>query len=159
MKALQRELRAILQSLRSPKQRSHAVSERGQNPAPGFGISNQEDAPKTFRPVIQLLHSTCLDVLRAMVVRYPIHHDEFSRTADRLAIWGTGLFTGPVTIDQALNTGSRGATLLKNNTSGTLSDIAVVLSKLVTLHTHVSVPINSLNVVGRLCSHIIDHAQ
>lgn len=92
-------------------------------------MANKEDAPKTSRPVIELLFSTCLDVLRTVVVRYPIHHEDFSGTADRLADWGTGLFQGPVTIDQALNTDSGGTTLLKENISGTLSDIAVVLSK------------------------------
>ena len=158
LEAPQRQRRSP-QSLQSPTQSSHADFERGQSPAPEPEMINQEDTPKTFRPVIELLFSTCLDVLRTVVVRYPIHQDDFSGTADRLATWGTGLFRGPVTIDQALNTDSRGVTSLENNISGTLSDIAVVLSKFITLHTHVSVIVNSLNVVGRLCYRVIDHSQ
>lgn len=127
LEALQRQRGSTPQSLQSPAQSSHAEFERGQSPAPDPGMANQEDASKTFRPVIELLYSTCLNVLRAVVVRYPIHQDDFSGTADRLASWGTGLFQGLVTIDQALNTGSRGVTSLKDNISGTLSDIAVVL--------------------------------
>ena len=142
LEALQRQRGSLpqsLQSLQSPTQSSHAEFERGQNPAPDPAIANQEKAPKTFCPVIELLYSTCLGVLRAMVVKYPIHQDDFSGLASRLAGWGTGLFQGSVTIDQALNTDSRGVTFLKRNISGTLSDIAVVLSKLVTLRNHVCV--------------------
>lgn len=119
-------------------------------------MANQENASKTFRPVIESLHSTCLDVLRAIVVRYPTHQDDFPGTADRFANWGTGLFQGPVTIDQALETESRGVISLKNNILGTLSEIAAVLSKLIVLHTHAFLIANTLNTVGRLYYHVMN---
>ena len=128
-------------------------------PAPEPGMTHLQNAPNFFRPIIEFLHSTCLEVLRAVVVRYPIHHVSFSRIADRLATWGTGLSQKPATIDQALNTDSRGATSLRNNISGTLSDIAVVLSKLVTLHTRISVKLDTLKVDGRPWYRVIDHPQ
>lgn len=82
---------------------------------------------KVFHPVIELLHSTCLRILRSMAVQYPTHRETFQSTGDRLEIWGTGLFQGQVSIDQALNKKSKALGLLRNNIAGTLADIAVIL--------------------------------
>ena len=87
----------------------------------------QESAKKVFHPVIELLHSTCLRVLRSMVVQYPNFKDIFQGIGDRLEIWGTGLFQGQVSIDQALNRSSRAIDLLRNNIAGILADVAVIL--------------------------------
>ena len=89
----------------------------------------QESTKKVFHPVIELLYSTCLGVLRSMVVLYPISRGTFQDIGDRLEIWGTGLFQGQVSIDQALNQPSRATHLLRNNIAGILADVAVILRK------------------------------
>ena len=89
----------------------------------------QESTKKVFHPVIELLHSTCLRVLRSMVVQYPNFKGTFQGIGDRLEIWGTGLFQGQVSIDQALNRSSRAIDLLRNNIAGILADIAVILRR------------------------------
>ncbi|CAF9910035.1 hypothetical protein IMSHALPRED_008535 [Imshaugia aleurites] len=87
----------------------------------------QERSGKAFHSTIELLHSTCHRVLRSIVVQYPAHKEKFEGTGDRLAIWGTGLFRGKVSIDRALNQKSKGISMLRNNISGILADIAVIL--------------------------------
>lgn len=87
----------------------------------------QESTKKFFHPVLELLHSTCLRVLRSMVVQYPNFKEPFQGIGDRLEIWGTGLFQGQVSIDQALNRSSRAIDLLRNNIAGILADVAVIL--------------------------------
>ena len=87
----------------------------------------QERSEKVFPSTIELLHSTCHRVLRSIVVQYPAHKEKFEGTGDRLAIWGTGLFRGKVSIDRALNQKSKGISMLRNNISGILADIAVIL--------------------------------
>ena len=89
----------------------------------------QESSEKAFHPVIELLHSTCLRVLRSIVMQYPNFKETFQSIGDRLAIWGTGLFQGQVSIDQALNRSSRAIDLLRNNIAGILADIAVILRR------------------------------
>ena len=87
----------------------------------------QDSTKKVFHPVLELLHSTCLRVLRSMVVQYPNFKETFQGIGDRLEIWGTGLFQGQVSIDQALNRSSRAIELLRNNIAGILADVAVLL--------------------------------
>ena len=89
----------------------------------------QESTQKTFHPVIELLHSTCLRVLRSMIVQYPDFKVTFQGIGDRLEVWGTGLFQGQVSIDQALNGSSRAIGLLRKNIAGTLADVAVNLRR------------------------------
>ena len=89
----------------------------------------QESTKTAFQPVIELLHSTCLRVLRSMAVQYPNFKETFQGAGDRLAIWGTGLFQGQVSIDQALSRSSRATDLLRNNIAGTLADVAVILRR------------------------------
>ena len=89
----------------------------------------QESTKKVFHPIIELLHSTCLRVLRSMVVQYPNNKEIFQCIGDRLEIWGTGLFQGQVSIDQALNRSSTAINLLRNNIAGVLADIAVILRR------------------------------
>ena len=89
----------------------------------------QESTKKVSHPVIELLYSTCLRVLRSMVVQYPNSRGTFQDIGDRLEIWGTGLFQGQVSIDQALNQPSRAIHLLRDNIAGILADVAVILRK------------------------------
>lgn len=89
----------------------------------------QQSTKKVFHPVIELLHSTCLGVLRSMVVQYPNSGGTFQGIGDRLEIWGTGLFQGQISIDQALNQSSRTIQMLRNNIAGVLADVAVILRK------------------------------
>ena len=62
-----------------------------------------------------------------MVVQYPSIKEIFQGIGDRLEIWGTGLFQGQVSIDQALNRSSRAIDLLRNNIAGIPADVAVIL--------------------------------
>ena len=89
----------------------------------------QESTKKAFRPVIELLYSTCLGVLRSMVAQYPNSRGTFQDIRDRLQIWGTGLFHGQVSIDQALDQPSRAIHMLRDNIAGILADVAVILRK------------------------------
>ena len=94
-----------------------------------FKTPAQESTKKFFHPVIELLYSTCLGVLRSMVVQYPNSRRTFQDIRDRLEIWGTGLFQGQISIDQALSQASRATHLLRNNIAGILADVAVILRK------------------------------
>lgn len=89
----------------------------------------QGSTRRVFRPMIELLHSTCLRVMRLIEKQYPDHKTAFRAIGDRLAIWGSGLFNGQVTLDQALNPKSTARKLLRKNIAGTLADTAVILSK------------------------------
>ncbi|KAL8736255.1 MAG: hypothetical protein Q9166_000410 [cf. Caloplaca sp. 2 TL-2023] len=92
------------------------------HPAP-----DQELSEKTYHPVIELLYATCLKVVRLIALRYPTHRPAFQNVGDRLQIWGTGLFRGQISIDQAFDQKSKAVTLLRSNIAGTLADMAVVL--------------------------------
>lgn len=87
----------------------------------------QKPTENVFRPIIELLYSTCLKILRSMSVQYPTHKETFQGIGDRLEIWGTGLFQGHILIDQALNQQSEAIKLLRNNIAGTLADMVVSL--------------------------------
>ncbi len=87
---------------------------------------------RAFRPIVELLYSTCSETLRMVAVRYPTAKPSFQDTADRLSLWGTGMFEGQIAIDQALNQRSEGIRRLKANISGILADLAVTLGKLFT---------------------------
>ena len=58
-----------------------------------------------------------------------MHKPVFQNVGDRLQIWGTGLFRGQISIDQAFDQKSKAVTLLRSNIAGTLTDMAVVLRK------------------------------
>ena len=114
----------------SPPSSDWSAETRPQNSSTStIKTPDQESTKKVFRPVIELLHSTCLRVLRSMVVHYPNHKGTFQLIGDRLEIWGTGLFQGQVSIDQALNRSSRAIELLRNNIAGILADVAVILRR------------------------------
>ena len=111
-----------------------SIDRRGETTPQDSSTSNtdipaQESTKKVFHPVIELLHSTCLKVLRSMVVQYPNFKKTFQGIGDRLEIWGTGLFQGHVSIDQALNRSSRANKLLRDNIAGILADVAVILRR------------------------------
>lgn len=84
---------------------------------------------KLFHPVIELLYSTSFIALRYLERQYPNHAEAAQVIADRLELWGTGLFQGNMSVDQALSRKSKATDLLKNNVAGTLADVAVVLRK------------------------------
>ena len=86
-------------------------------------------AAKVFHPLIELLYSTCLSVLRGIAIRHPAQKTSFQNIADRLNVWGTGMFRGQVSLDQVLDQRSNAVILLKINISGTLADIAVILGR------------------------------
>ena len=94
------------------------------HPSPDHELSK-----KTYHPVIELLYSTCLKVIRSLARRYPTHKPALQNVGDRLQIWGTGLFRGQISIDQAFDQKSKAVTLLRSNIAGTLADMAVVLRK------------------------------
>lgn len=82
---------------------------------------------KAFYSVIDLLYSTSLDVLRTTVVRYPTHKPTLEGVLFRLNLWGSGMFQGQISIDQALDQRSDSVNLLRNNIAGTLVEIAMTL--------------------------------
>ena len=90
---------------------------------------HQVNERKVFRPLIELLHSTVLNVLRDLLQNYPEHRTLFEPPAFRLALWGSGMFRGSITIDQALDQHSVAIILLKENVCGTLADIAITIGK------------------------------
>lgn len=96
---------------------------------PTIKPQDQGSTKKVFHPVVELLYSTCLRILRSMVVHYPNSSENFQAVGDRLQIWGTGLFHGQVSIDQAFNQSSRAIKLLRKNIAGVLADVAVTLRK------------------------------
>lgn len=89
----------------------------------------QGSAKRVFRPMIELLHSTCLRVIRLIGKQYQDHEIVCHAIGDRLAVWGSGLFNGQLSIDQALSSKSSARQLLRQNIAGTLADIAIILSK------------------------------
>ena len=97
--------------------------------APTLDSPVEEPTEKVDRPVIQLLHSTCLGVIRSMAVQYLTHQEELNRIGDRLAIWGSGLFRAPVPIDEALlhHPDTRRMKFLRGHIAGILADVTVAL--------------------------------
>ena len=82
-----------------------------------------------FRPMVELLYSTCLRVLRSISSTYPSCRHHFRDIADRLSLWGSGLFYGRCSLDQALDQRSSAVILLKENLAGTLADVAAIERK------------------------------
>lgn len=93
--------------------------------------SNQKDSrdTKVFRPVIELLFTTSLDVLHSTTVQYPTDKPSFEGVLHRLSLWGSGMFHGLITIDQVLNQRSDSVNLLRSNIAGTLAEIAITLGQ------------------------------
>ena len=120
---------STLQPLPSPMNDRSPETTPQNTSTPTIKTPAQESTQKVFQPVIELLYSTCLGVLRSMVVQYPNSRGTFQDIGDRLQIWGTGLFQGQVSIDQALDQPSSGIRLLRNNITGILADVAVILRK------------------------------
>ena len=83
-----------------------------------------------FTPVIQLLHSTCLDTLRTLISRHPGQKATIEPVADRLGLWASGMVDGRITIDQTLNQKSEAIRLLRGNILGILGDLTITLGKL-----------------------------
>lgn len=100
--------------------------------------SKQKDSRggKGFHSVIDLLYSTSLDVLRTAAVRYPTDKPIFEEVLHRLNLWGSGMFQGQISIDQALNQRSDSVNLLRNNIAGTLAGIAISLGQF--HHSHLA---------------------
>ena len=92
----------------------------------------QESTRRVSRLMIELLHSTCVRVIRLIEKQYPDHKIAFQALGDRLAIWGSGLFNGQVSLDRALSPESivsKARELLKKSITGTLADTAIILGE------------------------------
>ncbi|KAL8797315.1 MAG: hypothetical protein Q9195_000469 [Heterodermia aff. obscurata] len=97
-----------------------------------FASYNKSNLDGLTRPVhramIELLHSTCLKVIRSLVKQNPEYDIVFHPLGNRIAIWGSSLFSGQVSLDQALSATSTASQMLRNNIAGTLADIAFILT-------------------------------
>lgn len=113
-------------------QLSHPIGQKQISPICDDIASKQNDSrgAKVFYPVIELLYSTSLGVLRVAAVRYPIHKPSLEGALYRLSLWGSGMFQGLITIDQALNQKSGSVELLRNNIAGALAEIAITLGQI-----------------------------
>lgn len=122
-----RQIRSRLQ--RSPV--SHTTVQDQTSPIWADIASKQKDSKsaKVFRPAIELLYSTSLDVLRTAAVQYPAEKPSFEGVLYRLSLWGSGMFQGLTTVDQALNQESDSANLLRNNIAETLAEISITLGQ------------------------------
>jgi hypothetical protein len=95
-------------------------------------VSRQEQESgdnQDFHPVIEFLYSVSLDVLRTASVQYLNYETVIEKLVYRLSLWGSGMFQGPITIDQVLNQQSDSVNLLRNNIAQTLAEIAVLLGQ------------------------------
>ena len=92
-------------------------------------ISSDLNEGCTFRPLMQLLYSTCRRAMKQIVFDHPNYKVEFQPVSDRLDIWATGLFTGEITIDQLLDGRKSPVAILRENILGILVDIVVTLGK------------------------------
>lgn len=93
-------------------------------------VSEQEERSRdnqAFYPVIEFLYSVSRDVLRIAQKQYIDHETSIVKLLVRLSVWGSGLFQGPVTIDQALNQQSDSVKSLRTNISQTLAEIVITL--------------------------------
>ena len=91
---------------------------------------NESRGAEVFRSVTELLYSTSLDILRTSAVRYSTHEPIFKVLLERLSLWGSGMFHGPISIDQAFNQQSDSVSMLKNNVAAILAEIAIALGQL-----------------------------
>lgn len=89
----------------------------------------REPKQKVYRPMIELLHSTCLGALRAIERQYSAQSATFQVIGDQLSLWGSGLFHGQVSIDQVLGQDSPAINILRTNVAGILADMAIILSE------------------------------
>lgn len=114
----------------------HMTSQDQTSPIWDDIASKQKDnrGTKISRPVIERLYSTSLDVLRTAILQYPAQKSSFEGIFYRLSLWGSGMFQGLITIDQALNQRSDCVNLLKNNIAGTLAEIAITLGQFYRCH-------------------------
>ena len=138
LEALQRpqSLQSASQSLSTPRQTGEPAAQRRTTAVSHESVPPEPSpAAKVFHPVIELLYSTCLSVLLGIAIRYPAQKTSFQNIANRLNIWGTGMFRGQVSLDQVLDQRSDAVILLKLNISGTLADIAVILGRTSSLIT------------------------
>ena len=88
-----------------------------------------EPKRKVYRPMIELLHSTCLGAIRAIERQHPAQNSAFQLIGDQLSLWGSGLFHGQVSIDQVLGQASSARNLLRTNIAGILADIAILMGE------------------------------
>ena len=129
---IQSESDPVTSLRRIPPLRSEVTSQNEQTTAGASqNASNQFSKSKSmvYRPLIDLLYSTCMDSLKTLVLRFPGQRTRFEAIGDRLSTWGSGLFRFRVTIDQALNRRSEAVSMLRNNVCGTLVDFLLVLGE------------------------------
>lgn len=89
---------------------------------------------QVFHPVIKFLFSISRDVLRIVQKQYIDHEPSIVKLHCRLSIWGSGMFQGPVTIDQALNQQSGSVKSLRTNIAQTLAEIVIMLGQFQRFH-------------------------
>ena len=115
----------------APSTQSHSSRDHG-----SVAADSSHPRDTVFRPTIELLFTTCLKTLRMIIIQYPNLEPSFQKTADRLSLWGTGIFEGSIAIDQAFDQRTGGTSELKANISGVLADLAVTLGERYTaIHT------------------------
>ena len=85
--------------------------------------------PRLSRPIIDMLHSTCMNAIRHLITHYPNQREYLEVVGDRLSIWGSGLFRHCISIDQALNSQNMSIRMLRGNVCGVLAAIAVTLGE------------------------------
>ena len=80
-------LQSASQSLSTPRQTGETTAQR-QITAVSHAPVPPEPSPaaKVFHPVIELLYSTCLSVLRGIAIRYPAQKTSFQNIANRLNV-------------------------------------------------------------------------
>ena len=129
----QRHLPAIEEPTHKVVQTSRPILASSSNDVPNMvEVSTSEgkvelpESDVAFCPMVELLYSTCLRVLRSISSTYPSCRHHFRSVADRLSLWGSGLFYGRCSLDQALDQPSSAVFLLKENLAGTLADVAVI---------------------------------
>ena len=120
----QRHLPVIEEPSRTVVQKSRPIMVSSSS-----GGQNMVEVSTNDCPMVELLYSTCLRVLRSISSTYPSCRYHFRSIADRLSLWGSGLFYGRCSLDQALDQPSSAVLLLKENLAGTLADVAVIERK------------------------------
>ncbi|KAK3178085.1 hypothetical protein OEA41_000217 [Lepraria neglecta] len=94
-------LQSASQSPSTPRQTGETTAQRRITAVSHAPVPPEPSpAAKVFHPVIELLYSTCLSVLRGIAIRYPAQKTNFQNIANRLNVWGTGMFRGQVSLDQ-----------------------------------------------------------
>lgn len=140
-------------SLNGQQQQQHRVSTAGDQPDQPAPINDSptnviqgeptqyerqhgSQNKKVFYPIIELLYSTCCDVLRKTAIQHPAEKCLLTPIIDRLSLWGSCLSlsnsedtASGLSMDQVLYHPSRAIRLLRDNIVGALADLAITIGK------------------------------